>query len=470
MTIRALLDRTAGLAADYLESLPDRPAGWLADADELRLALSGPLPEAPADPHQVIADLAAAVEPGLVASPGGRYFGFVIGGTTPAALAADWLTSTWDQNAGLYVCGPSSAVVEEVAGAWLAELLGLPAGVGFGLVTGCQMAHVTALAAARHSVFARAGWDVGEQGLVGAPAVRVLAGAERHITVDRALRLLGLGTGCVTPIAADAQGRMLPGALREALAAGDGPAIVCAQAGNVNTGAFDPLDDIADIAHEMGAWLHIDGAFGLWAAASPAHRHLVAGSERADSWAVDAHKWLNVPYDSGIAFCAHPEAQQAAMGVRASYLIHADAGGPRDALEWNPEFSRRARGFPIYAAIRSLGRSGIAALIDRCCDHAQRFAEALIDAEGVEVLNDVVLNQVLVRFLDTDGDHDAHTDAIVDAVQSDGTCWLSGTTWQGMRAMRISVSSEATTADDVDRAIEAILRAAAHPQPQERLT
>jgi glutamate/tyrosine decarboxylase-like PLP-dependent enzyme len=459
-TIRALLDHTAGLAADYLERLPERPAGWLADVDQLRSRLGGPLPETPTDPQEVIADLAAGVEPGLVASPGGRYFGFVIGGTAPAAIGADWLTSVWDQNAGLFVCCPSSAVVEEVAGAWLTELLGLPAGVGFGLVTGCQMAHVTALAAARHSVFARAGWDVGERGLIGAPAVRVLAGAERHITVDRALRLLGFGTGCVTAVAADDQGRMLPGALREALAAGDGPAIVCAQAGNVNTGAFDPLEEIADITGQAEAWLHIDGAFGLWAAASPAHRHLVAGAERADSWAVDAHKWLNVPYDSGIAFCAHPEAQQAAMGVRASYLMHADPGGPRDALEWNPEFSRRARGFPVYAAIRSLGRSGIAEMIDRCCAHARRFADALHAVGGIEVLNDVVLNQVLVRFLDDGGHHDARTDAVVEAVQSDGTCWLSGTTWQGMRAMRISVSSHATTSDDVDRSIDAILRAA----------
>jgi glutamate/tyrosine decarboxylase-like PLP-dependent enzyme len=470
MTIRTLLDQTAGLAAGYLESLPERPVGWLADVDELRSTLGGAFPEAPADSHEVIEQLAAAVEPGLVASPGGRYFGFVIGGTAPAAVAADWLTSAWDQNAGLFVCCPSSAVVEEVVGAWLTELLGLPPGVGFGLVTGCQMAHVTALAAARHGVFAPAGWDVGERGLIGAPAVRVLAGAERHITVDRALRLLGFGTGCVTPIASDDQGRMLPGALREAIAAGEGPVIVCAQAGNVNTGAFDPLDDIADIAHQAGAWLHIDGAFGLWAAASPAHRHLVAGSERADSWAVDAHKWLNVPYDSGIALCAHPEAQQAAMGVRASYLIHADEGGPRDALEWNPEFSRRARGFPIYAAIRSLGRAGIAGLIDRCCAHARRFAEALSRAPDAEVLNEVVLNQVLVRFRDAAGDHDGRTDAVIRAVQDDGTCWLSGTTWQGMRAMRISVSSHATTDDDVEQSIEAILRAAAHPQPQERLT
>jgi glutamate/tyrosine decarboxylase-like PLP-dependent enzyme len=332
------------------------------------------------------------------------------------------------------------------------------------------MAHVTALAAARHGVFARWGWDVGERGLMGAPAVRVLAGAERHVTVDRALRLLGFGTSCTTPIAADGQGRMRPDALSDALGAADGPAIVCAQAGNVNTGAFDPLHEIADITSRAGAWLHIDGAFGLWAAASPTYRHLVAGAERADSWAVDAHKWLNVPYDSGIAFCAHPEAQQAAMGVRASYLIQAEPGGPRDALEWNPEFSRRARGFPVYAAIRSLGRSGIAELIDRCCAHAQRFADALDAFPHAEVLNDVVLNQVLVRFLDRSGDHDAHTDAVVDAVQSDGTCWLSGTTWRGMRAMRISVSSQATTSDDVERSIEAILRAARSFRPSGAVT
>ena len=324
------------------------------------------------------------------------------------------------------------------------------------------MAHVTALAAARHSVFARAGWDVGEQGLIGAPPVRVLAGAERHITVDRALRLLGFGTGCVTPIPADAQGRMLPGALREAIAAGDGPAIVCAQAGNVNTGAFDPLDEIADIAEEAGAWLHIDGAFGLWAAASPAHRHLVAGSERADSWAVDAHKWLNVPYDSGIAFCAHPEAQQAAMGVRASYLIHADPRWSPRRAGMEPGVLAPGAGFPIYAAIRSLGRSGIAELIERCCAHARRFAEALREAprrRGAQRRRSST--RCSSASWTPAGDHDAHTDAVIEAVQRDGTCWLSGTTWQGMRAMRISVSSHATTGDDVDQSIEAILRAAA---------
>jgi glutamate/tyrosine decarboxylase-like PLP-dependent enzyme len=462
MTIRALLAQTAGIAADYLEGIPERPVGWSTGVDELRASLGGPLPERPADPGEVIAHLAAAAEPGLVASPGGRYFGFVIGGTLPAALAADWLVSAWDQNAGLYVCGPSAAVVEEVAGAWTAELLGLPDGVSFGFVTGCQMAHVTALAAARHSVFARVGWDVNERGLIGAPPAHVVVGAERHATIDRALRFLGFGAACLVPVAADAQGRMVPAALAEELARLDGPTIVCAQAGNVNTGSFDPLEAIADLTEEAGAWLHVDGAFGLWAAASPALRHLVAGAARADSWATDAHKWLNVPYDSGIALCAHPEAQEAAMSVRAGYLMHADADGPRDELDWNPDFSRRARGFPVYAAIRSLGRSGVAELVERCCAHARRFAEVLAATPRVEVLNEVVLNQVLVRFLDVDegGDHDGYTRAVIDAVQSDGTCWLSGTTWHGMGAMRISVSSWATTSEDVERSLEAILRAA----------
>ncbi|HWF74561.1 MAG TPA: aminotransferase class V-fold PLP-dependent enzyme [Solirubrobacteraceae bacterium] len=466
--LRRLLEDTAGLAATYLEEISDRRVGWSAGVDELRPRLGGPLPEAPSDPREVIADLAEAAEPGLVASPGGRYFGFVIGGGLPAALAADWLTSTWDQNAGLYVCGPSAAIVEEVAGAWVAELLGLPEGVSFGFVTGCQMAHVTGLAAARHSVLERVGWDVNERGLMGAPAVRVVTGAERHATVDRALRLLGLGTGCVVPVPTDGQGRIVPAALREAIEALDGPAIVCAQAGNVNTGSIDPMEEVADIAQEAGAWLHVDGAFGLWAAASPTLRHLVAGVERADSWATDAHKWLNVPYDSGIAFCAHPKAHQAAMGIRAGYLVHADADGPRDELDWNPDFSRRARGFPVYAAIRSLGRAGVAELVERCCTHALRFGEALEATPNVEVLNDVVLNQVLVRFLDDGGDHNSYTRAVVKAVQDDGTCWLSGTTWQGADAMRISVSNWSTTGEDVERSLEAIVRAAAEVRAARR--
>jgi glutamate/tyrosine decarboxylase-like PLP-dependent enzyme len=456
MEVRELLGETASYAADFLEGLPDRRVTPSAGVEELRAALGGPLPEAPTDPREVVAHLAAAADPGVIAIPGGRYFGFVIGGAVPAALAADWLSSTWDQNAGLYVAGPSAAVVEEVAGAWIAELLALPAGASFGFTTGCQMAGFTALGAARHAVLERVGWNVEERGLIGAPAVHVVVGKERHTTIDRALRFLGLGTGCVVPVAADGQGRMEPEGLRSVLERLDGPAIVCVQAGNVNTGACDPFDEIAQIVEGTGAWLHVDGAFGLWAAVSPGLRHLVRGVERADSWATDSHKWLNVPYDNGIAFCAHPEPHRAAMGVRASYLIHMEEHGPRDELDWNPEFSRRARGFPVYAAIRSLGRSGISELVERCCAHARRFADALAEAPGVEVMNEVVLNQVLVRF----GDDDARTHAVVEAVQEDGTCWLSGTTWQGKGAMRISVSNWSTTDEDVDRSIDAILRAA----------
>ncbi len=456
MGVRDLLGETASYAADFLEGLPERRVTWSADVNELRASLGGPLPQGPTDARDVIANLAAAADPGIVGIPSGRYFGFVIGGSVPAALAADWLASTWDQNAGLYVGGPSAAVVEEVAGAWTAELLGLPRDVSFGFVTGCQMAGVTALAAARHSALRRVGWDVEERGLVGAPPLHVVVGEERHTTIDRALRFLGLGTACIVPVNADEQGRMEPDALRVALARLEGATIVCAQLGNVNTGACDPIEPIAAAAGEAGAWLHIDGAFGLWAAASPALRHLAAGAELADSWATDAHKWLNVPYDNGIAFCAHPDAHRAAMGVRASYLIHSDPGGPRDQLDWNPEFSRRARGFPVYAAIRSLGRSGIAEIVERCCSHARRFGEALGEAVAVEILNDVVLNQVLVRF----GGDDDRTRTVIERVQEEGTCWLSGTTWRGQAAMRISVSNWSTTEDDVARSVESILRAA----------
>jgi len=455
MEVRRLLADTASYAADFLEGLHERPVPAAAGVDELRAALGGRLPEGPADPREVVAQLASAAEPGVVAIPSGRYFGFVIGGAVPASLAADWLTSVWDQNAGLYVAGPSAAVVEEVAGAWMIELFGLPKDVSFGFVTGCQMAQVTALAAARHHVLERVGWNVEERGLVGAPPVHVVAGEERHTTIDRALRFLGLGTACVVPVAADGQGRMDPGALRETLGRIEGPTIVCAQSGNVNTGSCDALDEIAPAVREAGAWLHIDGAFGLWAAVSPRLRHLVRGAELADSWSTDAHKWLNVPYDNGIAFCAHPDAHSAAMGTRASYLIHADRDGPRDQLDWNPEFSRRARGFTVYAAIRSLGRSGIVELVERCCSHARRFGEALGAEPGVEVLNEIVLNQVLVRF-----GGDEHTRAVIERVQDDGTCWMSGTTWHGKAAMRISVSNWSTTEEDVDRSVEAILRAA----------
>jgi glutamate/tyrosine decarboxylase-like PLP-dependent enzyme len=455
------VDDVLGLTADYarqfLGSLDERRVGATASIEDLRASLGGPLPERGLDDVQVIAELIEAAEPGITAMPSGRYFGFVIGGALPAAVAADWLTSAWDQNAGLIGPTPSAGVVEEVALAWLQELLRLPVGVSAGFVTGCQMAHMTALAAARHRILQRAGWDLARDGLQGAPRIRVLAGEERHVTVDRALRYLGIGTAQIQAVPADEQGRMRVELLPAALAEADGPTIVCAQVGNVNTGSCDDVTAIADAVEGTGAWLHVDGAFGLWAAVSPRFRHLVEGVERADSWATDAHKWLNVPYDSGIAFCADPEAHRAAMSVRASYLEQVDPEAGRDQMDWNPEFSRRARGFPIHVAIRALGREGIVAMVERCCDHAARFAEVLGAVPGVEILNDVVLNQVLVRF----GDDDEHTRATVAAVQEDGTCWLSGTVWQGRAAMRISVSGWRTSDDDVDRSAEAILAAAA---------
>jgi len=446
-------------ALAWLEGLPTRPVPGRAGLAELRAALGGPLPERPQDPREVVAELARAAEPGLVASGGGRYFGFVVGGATPAALAADWLTSTWDQNAGLYVLGPAASVVEEVAGAWLAELLGLPAGVSAGFVTGAQMANLTGLAIGLRQVLGRAGWDVDAAGLWGAPPVRVLAGQGRHGTVDRALRFLGVGSAAVVGVDADDQGRMRPGALAAALAGGGGPAIVCAQLGNVNSGAMDPVAELCRVGHDHGAWVHVDGAFGLGAAASPRLRHLVAGVGQADSWATDAHKLLNVPYDSGLVFCAHPQAHRAAMGIRSGYLVHG-GGGERDPLDYHPEHSRRARGIPVYAALRALGRQGVADLVERCCALAARFADRLAAADGVEVLNQVVFNQVLVRFRAPDGDHDAHTRRVVERVQGDGTCWMSGTTWQGRAAMRISVSNWSTDEADVDRAVAAILRCA----------
>jgi glutamate/tyrosine decarboxylase-like PLP-dependent enzyme len=454
VTERELFRQVADYAADFVDSLDARPIRADADVEALTLSLGGPLPEEGVEPSAVIAALVEAAEPGLVGIPSGRYFGFVIGGGLPAAVAGDMLASVWDQNAGLYVAGPAAAVVEEVCRGWLTELLGLPEDVSVAYVTGCQMAHVTALAAARHHVLAQAGWDVAAQGLAGAPPIRVVVGAKRHVTVDRALRLLGIGASSIVPVAADDQGRIRIDALRAELAAGNGATIVCAQAGEVNTGAFDPLDEIADAAAEAGAWLHVDGAFGLWAAASPELRHLVRGSERADSWATDCHKWLNVPYDSGLAFCAHPQAHRAATAVTAAYLVHAEDKRERDEVDWTPEFSRRARGFAVYAALRSLGRHGVAELVERCCAHARQFAEGL-EAAGADVLNEVVLNQVLVRF----GDGES-TRSVIARVQEDGTCWLGGTDWAGEHAMRISVSNWRTTPEDVERSLEAILTAA----------
>jgi glutamate/tyrosine decarboxylase-like PLP-dependent enzyme len=447
-----LLRLTADYAAQFHATLDDRPVGAQSSFEELCAVLGGPLPETGADDEDVVAELIAGGERGVVGTQTGRYFGFVIGSALPASLAADWLATAWDQNGFSVVSSPVAAAVEQVAADWLVDILGLPAGASSGFVTGAQGANTTALAAARGHVLAAAGWDVARDGLNGAPRIRLLVGAERHVTIDRSLRLLGLGTGALELVPADEQGRMRATALREALGAGEGPAIVCAQAGNVNTGAFDPLDDIADACEAAGAWLHVDGAFGLWAAASPRYRHLVAGHERADSWATDAHKWLNVPYDCGIVFCRHPDAQAGAMAVAASYLQRAGGRSPSD---WVPESSRRARGFAVWAALRALGREGVADLVERCCGHARRFAELLGAQPGVEILNDVVLNQVLVRF----GDDDETTREVVRRVQEDGTCWLGGTDWRGRAAMRISVSSFRTTAEDVERSVGSILTA-----------
>jgi glutamate/tyrosine decarboxylase-like PLP-dependent enzyme len=458
MTERAL-EEAAAHAVQFLRGLPERPAGSTAGAAELRARLGGPLPEGPTDAAEVVGQLAKLADDGLVASAGPRYFGFVVGGGLPAAVAADWLAAAWDQNAGLFVLSPAAATVEDVAAGWLVDLFGLPAGTTTGFVTGATMANFTGLAAARHHVLAAAGWDVERDGLIGAPPVEVVVGAERHVTLDVALRYLGLGAGRVRVVPADGQGRLRADLLAATLAASKGPTIVCAQAGNVNTGAVDPLGPICDAAAERGAWVHVDGAFGLWAAASPALRHLVAGLERADSLATDAHKWLNVPYDCGLAFVTRPEAHRAGFAKSAAYMLAGQAG-ERDADAFTPEASRRARGLTVWAALRSLGRSGVAELVDRCCRHARRFADALGQADGVEVLNEVVLNQTLVRFTDPGGDHDGRTREVVRRIQADGTLWLGGTSWHGMAAARISVSNWRTTDQDVDRSVAAILRAA----------
>jgi glutamate/tyrosine decarboxylase-like PLP-dependent enzyme len=453
--MRDLLHAAADHAADHLEAQNERPIRAEASAIEMVRAFGAPLPDGATGERAVLDDLARDAAPGLTGFGSRRFFGWVIGGSLPAALAADWMVATWDQNAGGATIAPAVAAIEQVAGEWLVDVLGLPSGTSFGFVTGCQMAHVTALAAARGAVLARAGWDVERDGLMGAPPIRVLAGEERHITVDRALRILGMGTACVEPVAGDPDGAMDAGALEAALAGIDGPAIVVAQAGNVNTGAIDPLERICDLADGAGAWVHGDGAFGLWAAASPRRRALVAGAERLDSWGTDAHKWLNVPYDCGVAFVRDPAAHRAAMTASAAYINDAAGGGPvRDPLAYNPEFSRRARGVPVYAALRSLGRSGVAELVDRLCDCADRFADRLAAEPGVEVLSHA-LNQVLVRF----GDDDATTDAVLAAIQRDGTCFMSGTVWRGAHAMRISVSNWQTTLDDVDRSLGVLLAA-----------
>jgi glutamate/tyrosine decarboxylase-like PLP-dependent enzyme len=448
-----LLELARGHAARYLGAIAERHVAPQMSREELLAALDGALPEAGDDPKTVIDALASAGERGTMATAGPRFFGFVIGGALPVTLAADWLVSAWDQNAGLYAASPVASVVEDVAREWLLDLFDLPRDAGVGFVTGCQMANFTALAAARHGVLRRAGWNVEEGGLYDAPRVNLVVSAESHVTIHTSLRYLGFGTKALREVATDEQGRMRADALHEVLASCSGPTIICAQGGNVNTGAVDPLREIAKLAREHEAWLHVDSAFGLWGRASRDRKPHLDGIELADSWATDAHKWLNVPYDSGITIVRDSAAHRASMTVAAAYLEQT-SGVERDQVDWVPEFSRRARGVPVYAALRALGRRGIEELVDRCCGHARRFAELLRADARVEILNDVVLNQVLVRF----GGSDEVTRNTVAAVQRDGTLWLAGTTWHGLAAMRISVSSWATTSEDVERSAAAILR------------
>ena len=438
------------LALTHLENLDRMPAGAPADLATLRRQLQKPLLTEGIPADQVVAELARDTAGGLHATGSGRFFGWVIGGTLPAALAADWLTSAWDQNAPLYTCGPAAGVVEEVAGAWLKEILGLPPHASFALVTGCQAAHLTCLAAARHAVLARAGWDVETHGLYGAPRIRILATGERHGSVLRAVRFLGMGIGNVEN-------------LTEAAVSSDyaTPTIVVLQAGEINTGSFDAFESLIPLAKRRGAWVHVDGAFGLWAAASPRYRHLVRGVETADSWATDGHKWLNVPFDCGYAFVADAEAHRASLALRASYLTH--DGDARDQIDWNPEWSRRARGFATYAALRELGRSGVAGLVDRCCRHAHALVTGIGRLRGAELLWEPILNQGLVRFPDpcpgaSDADHDQRTDEVIAAIVAGGEAFFGGTTWRGRRAMRVSVCNWQTSDHDVVRAVNSVAK------------
>lgn len=450
MELRDLLGAAAARAADFRARAAEARVFPQTSPETVRAALSR-LPDDPAPAATVIDELAAAVEPALVGNVGPRYFGFVTGGALDAATAADVLATGWDQNGFNAVTSPAAVAVEDVAAARLKDLLGLPATASAGFVTGGQEANTVCLAAARHHVLAQAGWDVERDGLQAAPRIRVVVNADRHATIDRSLRLLGLGAGALVPVPADAQGRTGVGDLARALSDVDGPAIVCLQAGDVNTGAFDDFPAAVAAAHAHGAWVHVDGAVGLWAAASPALRPLIAGFEAADSWSTDGHKWLNVPYDCGYAFCAHPEAAAAATAYSAAYLTGQDGSGARGSFAL--QSSRRARGFATWAALRQLGRTGLAELLDRCCALARRFAGRLA-AEGVRIGNEVVLNQVLAAFGD-----DERTRRVIAEVQDSGVCWMGGTRFHGHEYMRVSVSNWRTTAEDVDRSAEAVLSA-----------
>lgn len=457
-----LLAETARRAAAFLDEVGERPLAPAVDLATLRSTLGGELAEAGEDAAAVVARLDREMRPGLVGNVGPRFFGFVVGGVHPVALAADWLVATWDQNLGLHMLSPPESVAEEIAARWIVELLGLPREASVGFVTGGQLANFTGLAAARHHVLREVGWDVETQGLVGSPGIDVVASEESHITIHRALRYLGIGTDAVRPVRTDAEGRMQPEDLSAVLAGCTRPTVVCAQAGDVNSGCFDDFTEIVPRVREHGGWLHVDGAFGLWAAASGRHRHLTAGVAEADSWAVDAHKWLNVPQDCGVAIVRHSAAHRAAMSTNTAYLMKS-AGGERDAVDWNPEFSRRARSLPVYAVLRHLGRRGVAELVDRCCDLCRRMADHLAASPHVERLNDVVLNQALVRFHRDPAAPDLAADdeltrAVLRRIQADGTCWLGGTQWKGVAAMRVSVINWSTDEAAIDRSAAAVLR------------
>ena len=446
------LARAHELATEFLDSLDNRPVWPRATYEEMLEALGGELPAGGSDAVDVIDDLARRAGPGITGTPGGRFFGFVVGGELPAALGADWLTSVWDQNAGLNSLAPAAAAAETIAGQWIVDALGLPHETGVGLVTGAMMANFTCLSAGRHAVLARHGWNVNSRGLFEAPRVRVAVGQDRHDTIDRAVRYLGLGQDAVLEVATDSQGRLECAALASVLDADEGPVIVCLQAGEVHSGAFDPFVDAIEIARRHDAWVHVDGAFGLWAAASPRLRHLTDGVAAADSWATDAHKTLNVPYDCGVALVRDPAALAGAFGVEADYLIR----GAGDPLERVPEFSRRARGFPVWAALRSLGRDGLAALVDQLCERATQMATGLETIPGVEVVNDVVFTQIMTSFGD-----DARTVEVGRRLLAGGEAVLTPATWRGRAVQRCSVSSWATTPDDVDRTIRAVRKVVA---------
>jgi glutamate/tyrosine decarboxylase-like PLP-dependent enzyme len=456
------LESAATSAMSYLAELGQSPVGARIDAAVLRARIAKPLSRGGLPAKQVISELVANVDGGLHAVASGRFFAWVMGGSLPAALAADWLTSAWDQNAHTYGTGPAAAITEEVVGGWLKEILGIPSGSSFALVTGCQMAHFTCLAAARHALLTQRAWDLETNGLSGAPPIRVLTSEQAHGSIDRAVSLLGMGTSSLVKLPSDSSGRLEPTALESALAAQpNAPTVVVLQAGDLNIGAFDPFEILIPIAKRYGAWVHIDGAFGLWVAASPTYRHLLAGVDAADSWATDGHKWLNVPYDCGYAFVADPAAHADAMSHRASYISY--SSDVRDQCDWNPEWSRRARGFSSYAAIRQLGTDGLAQMIERCCTHARSLVTAIGSLTGAELLWKPQINQGLVRFLDlragsSEQDHDRRTDEMIAKINSTGEAFFSGTTWRGWRAMRVSVCNWQTSDDDVERTVRSIAK------------